>query len=339
MIPLTPFVLALLLLLGACGAGPAGTGAPVVTITASPTSGVPPLAVTFTVNTSDPDGTVVKTEADLDGDGVFELDMTGQTTATFTYATAGVFKVKVRATDNDGLTTTAALEIFVADRGDILKTLPFPAGITTVFDVAFVGGSNTFFLVGSAGTSQKTLVEIDADTGAVVFRRLLSGIPFFTNNIGEITWDGSFLWMTADSGFSFSTIFRVSPFGDIILTIPCPAAFIGSCSGLGWDGGALWLGASGNHNIARMSIFGGLLDVFTGPGTGSGTEDVAYDSARGHLIVRSIFPDTLWRVDPATRAVVDSLPLPATMRKGDWDGRLFWFVNNASNRLEGVFID
>ncbi len=94
--------------------------APVADIQADVTSGEVPLLVTLDASGStDADGSIVKYEWDTDGSGNFAADTGAVPTTMSSYATGGVFNVTVRVTDNDGLTSTASIEIVVTEGGNI----------------------------------------------------------------------------------------------------------------------------------------------------------------------------------------------------------------------------
>jgi len=94
---------------------PAGLDPPVAVLTAEPTSGAAPLAVSFSAEGSyDIDGTIEDYEWDLDGDGDYnepgdELNAKGSATAYFTYTEDGQYTACVRVTDNDGASDTASV--------------------------------------------------------------------------------------------------------------------------------------------------------------------------------------------------------------------------------------
>jgi glucose/arabinose dehydrogenase len=95
-----------------------GNQAPVAVITATPTSGNAPLAVSFDgTASSDPDAGDMLTYAwDFTGDGT--VDATGPT-AGFTYATSGTYTAKLRVTDSAGATSTASTQILVGTGGPV----------------------------------------------------------------------------------------------------------------------------------------------------------------------------------------------------------------------------
>jgi YD repeat-containing protein len=65
---------------------------------------------------SDSDGPIADYSWDLDGDGIFETDSGTLDTNTTKFDTPGVHTVRVRVTDGDGATDTAALAITAANR-------------------------------------------------------------------------------------------------------------------------------------------------------------------------------------------------------------------------------
>jgi YD repeat-containing protein len=64
---------------------------------------------------SDPDGTIVKYEWDLDGNGTFEKSTGATSSLTRSYPNPGGFTVGVRITDNDGATRTTTQSLTVLD--------------------------------------------------------------------------------------------------------------------------------------------------------------------------------------------------------------------------------
>jgi Concanavalin A-like lectin/glucanases superfamily/PKD domain len=95
-----------------------GNRAPTAALAVSPN----PAVITQTVSldasgSSDPDGTLVRHEWDLDGNGTFERD-TGATASTSTsYDAAGTVNVAVRVTDDGGKTATKAVPLTVNSGG------------------------------------------------------------------------------------------------------------------------------------------------------------------------------------------------------------------------------
>ncbi|WP_202319893.1 PKD domain-containing protein [Archaeoglobus neptunius] len=87
---------------------------PVAAFTYSPSYPSVGETITFDASSSyDPDGSIVSYEWDLDGDGSYG-DAVGQT-VTYTFSTWGSHTVGLRVTDNDGLTNTTRVIVYVGD--------------------------------------------------------------------------------------------------------------------------------------------------------------------------------------------------------------------------------
>jgi PKD repeat protein len=86
---------------------------PAVLLDATPIMENIPLAVNFSAARSfDPDGgSIAKYEWDWDGDGTYDADTGATPTATYTYTEVGSFPAVVRATDDEGDTSTATITI------------------------------------------------------------------------------------------------------------------------------------------------------------------------------------------------------------------------------------
>src|SRR5439155_4558319 len=88
--------------------------APALTVTpSSPVAGQP--ALFDASGSTDSDGTIVRYEWDLDGDGSYETDTGTVPAASRTYPNHGPVTVHLRVTDNDGVTATKALTFTVTD--------------------------------------------------------------------------------------------------------------------------------------------------------------------------------------------------------------------------------
>jgi glucose/arabinose dehydrogenase len=116
---------------------------PQAAVSATPSSGDPPLTVSFDASGSidtDP-GDVLAYAWDLDGDG--ELDDGTGATATATYDTAGTRTVRVRVTDAVGAADTATTTVQVGTGTPVPEiTLPAEGGTVAVGEaVGFSGGA------------------------------------------------------------------------------------------------------------------------------------------------------------------------------------------------------
>jgi len=88
---------------------------PVVSFRTSPTDVHINEAIQFDASdTRDPDGSIAMYEWDFNGDGLFDLSTTDPT-VTYTYGTAGMKTVTLRATDDDGSTARTSSTVFVDD--------------------------------------------------------------------------------------------------------------------------------------------------------------------------------------------------------------------------------
>lgn len=95
-----------------------------------PDQGWAPLTVSFSpYGSADPDGSIVRYEWDLDGNGSFETDATdGGGYATYSYAKAGTYTVGVRVTGEDGGTAVAHVDV------EVLHPASSSVDYWTVFD-------------------------------------------------------------------------------------------------------------------------------------------------------------------------------------------------------------
>ena len=103
----------------------AGNTLPFASLTASPNpvaAGAPVLLDAR--GSSDSDGTIVKYDWDLDGNGSFETTTGATATRSHTYPNAATFNVGVKVTDNDGGTRTASRPLVVT--GDPSGGRPAP---------------------------------------------------------------------------------------------------------------------------------------------------------------------------------------------------------------------
>lgn len=115
-----------------------GNRPPEVSVSASPTNGAPPLAVTFTAQATDSNG-IALYEWDFDGDGSWDQSGTAST-VTHLYSAEGTFQPRVRVTDTLGAATEVAvpsIEIrIVAGAPTVIGSASPPSG-NTPLNVSF----------------------------------------------------------------------------------------------------------------------------------------------------------------------------------------------------------
>ena len=123
-----------------------GNNPPTASFTASPNPVVTGNQVSFDASaSSDPDDSIAKYEWDLDGDGTYETDTGTTKTTTKTYNTAGSVTVKLRVTDQGGLTATDTKTVQV-----VAPQQPPTASFTATPNPATTGATVTFNGSGSS---------------------------------------------------------------------------------------------------------------------------------------------------------------------------------------------
>jgi glucose/arabinose dehydrogenase len=142
---------------------------PTAVATATPTSGAAPLTVNFDgTGSSDPDpGDVLSYAWDLDGDGQFNDSTAAKPTRTYT--TAGGVTVRLRVTDQGGLSDTTTLTISVGTPPTTTITTPAAGTTWVVGDTISFSGSGTdsqgHALTGSSLTWRLNLEHCDRTSG------------------------------------------------------------------------------------------------------------------------------------------------------------------------------
>jgi len=87
---------------------------PRVSLSATPTSGRPPLEVKFLAEGYDLDGSIIEYQWDFDGDSVTDAT-TASSQVTYVYEHPGTYQAKVTVIDNDGLTASAIIPISILE--------------------------------------------------------------------------------------------------------------------------------------------------------------------------------------------------------------------------------
>ncbi|MBN9622923.1 MAG: PKD domain-containing protein, partial [Actinobacteria bacterium] len=112
--------------------------APSATLGATPNPVASGAQVTFDASGSkDPDGTIVKYEWDLDGNGSYETSTGTTPTTSKTFASGGEYTVGVRVTDDEGATATATRLVTVQNGAPTASFTVTPNPATTGSAVAF----------------------------------------------------------------------------------------------------------------------------------------------------------------------------------------------------------
>jgi YD repeat-containing protein len=117
---------------------------PVGAFTATPNPVPTGTAVNFDASGSkDPDGTIVKYEWDLDGNGTFETNSGSSPTATKTYTEAGQVQVGLKVTDDQGVATTTTQTVTVQNRPPVASFSASPAAAPTGTPVTLSAASSS----------------------------------------------------------------------------------------------------------------------------------------------------------------------------------------------------
>jgi len=135
--------------------------APNGSFTAAPNPTKTNTQVSFDASGStDPDGTVVKYEWDLDGDGSFETNSGSNPKVTHSYASEGEVNVRLRVTDNGGATDLAVVTLTV------INNQPPSAALTATPSTPLAGETVSFSAAGSKdldGTIAKYEWDLDGN--------------------------------------------------------------------------------------------------------------------------------------------------------------------------------
>jgi len=133
---------------------PSGPQPPVASFSVAPNPAQTNQTVTFDGSTStDVDGGIAKYEWDLNGDGTYEKDSGSNPVTSISYATTGVYTVRLRVTDEQGVrsTTNRALSIDNSGSGSYPSRVLGTTGLLSYWRLGDPGGSTS--LIDSFGTS------------------------------------------------------------------------------------------------------------------------------------------------------------------------------------------
>jgi len=137
---------------------PSGPQPPVASFSVTPNPAQTNQTVTFDGSSSgDLDGGIAKYEWDLDGNGTYETDGGANPLTTNSYTATGVYTVRLRVTDEQGVrsTTNRALSIDNSGSGSYPSRVLGTTGLLSYWRLGDAGGSST--LIDSFGTSNATV--------------------------------------------------------------------------------------------------------------------------------------------------------------------------------------
>jgi PKD repeat protein len=140
---------------------------PQVSITASTTSGISPLAVELTASASDPDGSIAAYQWDF-GDGQTSV----LPIVSHVYQTSGTFNARVTVTDNLGASATASVTINVSALPMVAEVLYPNGGETLLFDSRC---DVSWSVTGGVPTQQDIYLSLDGGATWTVLASKLSG--------------------------------------------------------------------------------------------------------------------------------------------------------------------
>ena len=273
-------------------AGPSITEA-----TATPTSGEPPLTVTFHAAFTAPEVPVVSAIWDFgDGSGSSELDVA------HTYTAPGSFTATFTVVDELGATAIASFDIVVkwtphatVDPTLIEVTLPPNGTATDTVTVGNISGNAPLNFSVKVKGGSAPVVAMPKRIGSIV-------------DPNAATAEG--LYMPFDPSIVEKIARNVRPdgVGSVVTSWPAPAS-IDIAWGLGFDTTNVWLGdplAKKDYLITPEGVFTGT--VFDTPWAASWSADMAYDANRNLIWQVNVGGDNgIYGLNPATGAVVTSI--------------------------------
>jgi YD repeat-containing protein len=250
---------------------------PQASFTATPNPVETNIQVTFDGSaSSDPDGSIVKYEWDLDGNGSYETDTGSTAAASQSYADAGQYNVGLRVTDNGGAVGTSSVIVAVKNR-------PPTASFTAVPNPAPIGTQVNFNASGSSdpdGSIVKYEWDLDGngsyetDTGSTA-----TTTKRYTNG-GDVTIG---LRVTDDSGETATTTRLVSVVGSYYGAVSSTPGLIDYWRLGEKSGGTFADGVGSNAAIFEGGVGLGTAGALTGDPNAAASFDGANDTASAKL--------------------------------------------------------
>jgi hypothetical protein len=218
----------------------------------------------------------------------------------------------------------------------IVKSIPFPAGVTYFSDLAFDRVNNTAWLLAGNDTGQpKWLVHIATDgtvlgTNAYVNTTWSVNYGSFLASNGVSIWATSYGWL---NGIPITKVYSLDTSGNVLKEIPCPATTAGGfCTGITWDGSKFWTVASDSKDLVSFFPDGTISAKFIGifPEV-SRSRNLFYDWAKSRLVASD--KTYLDVIDTSTGIRTRTFPYNNGVN-GDWDGQYFWNINTSTLQIE-----
>lgn len=216
----------------------------------------------------------------------------------------------------------------IAAFGDVLHTIPCAGSNTS--DLAWVNG--TVYQVIFSPTEQRAIYKLSPSDGQV-----LAVIPHVGSSPQGLTYDGHNLWQ-GDLGADM--VYKLDPeTGAIRGQFAAPGGAEGQPLGLGWDGTNLWIADSrGPEKIWQVDTVGVVIGQIPAPGA----SPYGMEHAAGYLWVsdnNTTGAATIYRLDPATGAVLDQCPCPGSGGSPNGithDGENLWIAVNSTDLIYEV---
>jgi len=338
--------------------------APVPQFEATPDHGPAPLAVSFNLSASfdpagivpAPTGSIVSFSLDF-GDGTPPATGTGiGAPASHTYVTPGYRVATLTVVDNDGASASATHAVTVEG---VAATLTAPGGdpIGLTYDGSslWVSDSTAKRIYKIRLSDGQVLTSFDAPGGSAS----ILGAKADAKNIvpgptagtpAGVAWNGGALWVACTSD---GKIYQVNPNvpptdpGHVLAVLDSNAF---TPFALAFGGGALWVSDLRTGRILKVDPFSGaVLGSFVAPSSLAASvgprgivpiapAGLAWASGSRWMSLGA----TLYRVDPATGAILASVPAPGPTPAGlAFDGVYLWVADpNGANpgRLDRLVV-
>ena len=194
----------------------------------------------------------------------------------------------------------------------IVATYSIPEGAS---GLAYDG---TYLYCGIYGANGGQIYQIDPNTGASTL--------LFTGPQGDafgLTYDGEYLW-TTDHPSSPAVAMQLDWDGTLLDQFALPAQYM---SGIAYDNGDFWVTRyyPDPGHAYKVNTSGSILKEFDAP------DNQPWDLCieNGNLWMADYWGDALYKIDPATGALLESHPSEGVDPAGIvWDGEHLWYCDN-----------